>query len=91
MQIRVMGMRSECEVAQGYYTKLEKDANVKLVQVSNLYPCRGSTTLFRVYITVEYYSDILETATAGVPLKGKKRTAPSGVLPGQMQLTEAGG
>lgn len=77
MIIRVMGSRSECEVAQGYYAALEKDSNVKLVTISELYPCRGSTTAFRVYIEVEYYSDILETATAGVPMpvKARKNTA----------------
>ena len=75
MKIRIMGTRSECEVAQGYYSALEKDANVKRVTVSDLYPNRGSTTEFRVYVEVEYYSDILETATAALPLKGRRRTA----------------
>lgn len=74
MKIRVMGTRSECEVAQGYYSALEKDSNVKFVVVSELYPCRGSTTLFRVYIEVEYYSDILETASARVPMPIKGKT-----------------
>lgn len=75
MKIRVMGTRSECEVAQGYYSALEKDnSNVKFVVVSELYPCRGSTTLFRVYIEVEYYSDILETASARVPMPIKRKS-----------------
>ena len=68
MKIRIMGTRSEFEVAQGYYSALEKDANVKRVTVSGLYPNRGSTTEFRVYVEVEYYSDILETATAQLPM-----------------------
>lgn len=68
MKIRIMGTRSECEIAQGYYSALEKDVNVKCVTVSGLYPNRGSTTVFRVYVDVEYYSDILGTATAQLPM-----------------------
>lgn len=72
MKIRVMGTESECEVAQGYYRALEQDSNVKYVTVSELYANRGSAKVFRVYIEVEYYSDILETASAGVPLPSKR-------------------
>lgn len=68
MKLRVMGTRSECEVAQGYYLALAKDSNVKSVSVSELYPNRNSVNLFRVYIEVEYYSDILETASAAAPI-----------------------
>lgn len=68
MKIRVMGTQSECEVAQGYYSALEKDGNVKRVIVSRMYPNRGSNTEFRVYVEVEYYSDILETASARLPM-----------------------
>lgn len=73
MKIRIMGTRSECEVAQGYYSALEKEVNVKRVTVSGLYPNRGSTMEFRVYVEVEYHSDILETATAQLPMPLKNR------------------
>ena len=56
MEIRVMGDRNECNVAAAYYRELEKDPNVKLVQVSKLYPNRGSSTAFRLYVEVEYYT-----------------------------------
>lgn len=56
MKIRVMGSKDECNVAAAYYRELEKDPNVKLVQVSNLYANRGSSTAFRLYVEVEYYT-----------------------------------
>lgn len=68
MKIRVMGTKDECLAATGYYRELEKDSNVKFVQVSDLYPNRGSSTLFRVYIEVEYYCTIIETVNARQPL-----------------------
>ena len=73
MKIRIMGTESECKIAQGYYSALEQDANVRLVTVSSLYPCRESQKLFRVYIEVIYVSDILETATAKLPMPIKTR------------------
>ena len=62
MKIRVMGTKRECEIAQEYYLALEKERNVKCVNVSRLYPNRGSNTVFRVYVEVEYYSDIKEVS-----------------------------
>lgn len=80
MQIRVMGTKNECETAQEYYRSLEKEDNVKYVQVSQLYANRGSASMFRVYINVEYYSDPLPKSR---PVKRK-----TNVLPGQMSLDE---
>ena len=61
MKIRVMGTENECRVARTYYENLEREPNVKFVQVSKLYPNRGSNTLFRVYVEVEYKSEALES------------------------------
>lgn len=72
MKIRITGTMDECAVATAYYRGLEKDANVKYVQVSAPYANRGSSTLFRVYVDIEYYSVILETASAGVPMPWKQ-------------------
>ncbi len=55
MKLRVMGTKDECALARNYYRALEKDPNVKSVSVSGDYPNRGSSTLFRVYIEIEYY------------------------------------
>ncbi len=60
MKIRVMGTADECRVAQAYYRALERQDNVKYVSVSELYPNRGSNTLFRVYIDVCYKSETEE-------------------------------
>lgn len=59
MEIRVMGTEEECELARSYYRALEESPNVKSVSVSRRYPNRGSNTLYRVYIKVEYY-DVAE-------------------------------
>ena len=61
MKIRVMGTENECRVARTYYENLEREPNVKFVQVSKLYPNRGSNTLVRVYVEVEYKSEALES------------------------------
>ena len=59
MKIRIMGTKDECELARKYYRELEKDANVKSVVVSDLYANRGSSTVFRVYIDIEYRDVVL--------------------------------
>ena len=59
MKIRVMGTKDECELARKYYRELEKDANVKSVVVSDLYANRGSSTVFRVYVDIEYRDVVL--------------------------------
>ena len=55
MKIRVMGTESECQAAREYYRELEKESNVKSVSISENYANRGSNTIFRVYVDVEYY------------------------------------
>ena len=60
MKLRVMGTKDECFLAQEYYRALENQNNVKYVDVSKLYPNRGSNTLFRVYIEVVYKSEVEE-------------------------------
>lgn len=64
MKIRVTGTKNECLAAMGYYRELEKDSNVKYVQISTLYPNGGSNTVFRLYVEVEYYNEIIETVNA---------------------------
>lgn len=60
MKLRVMGTKDECLLAQEYYRALEHQDNVKYVEVSKLYPNRGSNTVFRVYIEVVYNSETEE-------------------------------
>lgn len=60
MKLRVMGTKDECELARQYYSALEREPNVKYVSVSRNYTNRGSNTLFRVYIEVEYKSETEE-------------------------------
>ena len=55
MKIRVMGTESERQAAREYYRELEKGSNVKSVSISENYANRGSNTIFRVYVDVEYY------------------------------------
>ena len=55
MKIRVMGTEAECQAAREYYRGLEKESGVKSVSISGNYPNRGSNTIFRVYVEVEYY------------------------------------
>ena len=55
MKIRVMGTEAECQAAREYYRGLEKESGVKSVSISGNYPNRGSNTIFRVYVDVEYY------------------------------------
>ena len=73
MKIRVMGTKDECLAATSYYRALEKDSNVKYVKVSDLYPNRGSNTLFRVYVEVEYHEVILETVDAREPMPPRRQ------------------
>ena len=55
MKIRVIGTKEECEVAKRYYNGLRENPQTKSVEISRLYPCRGSSELFRIYIEVNYY------------------------------------
>lgn len=69
MKIRIMGTKDECLRAGEYYRGLEQDENVKSVCVSGLYQNRGSSTVFRVYIDVEYNAIVIPQRQ----IKGKKK------------------
>lgn len=75
MKIRIMGTKSECQAAREYYSALEKEANVKSVTISDLYANRGSNTIFRLYVEVEYY-DVENASRSGS--SGRVRPAPKG-------------
>ena len=57
MKIRIMGTNEECKLARDYYMGLSKDENVKYVECSGLYQNRGDSTLFRLCVEIEYYSE----------------------------------
>ena len=69
MKIRIMGTKSECEAAREYYAELEKESGVKSVSISENYPNRGSNTIFRVYVDVEYYDAASAGSFAGTKAK----------------------
>lgn len=60
MKIRIMGTKEELVAAENYYRALEEDKEVKYVCISRPYQNRGSNTLFRLYVDVEYKSEFLE-------------------------------
>jgi len=63
MKLRVMGTTEELAAAEKYYRELEKDAeNIKSVQISRLYPNRGSTTVSRLYVDIEYREHFLQNS-----------------------------
>lgn len=55
MKIWVMGTKAECEAARAFYASLEP--RLKSLTISRLYPNRGSSTVFRLYIDMEHYPD----------------------------------
>ena len=63
---------AECQAAREYYRGLEKESGVKSVSISGNYPNRGSNTIFRVYVEVEYY-DAGESGRKELPSGRKKR------------------
>ena len=67
MKIRIMGTSPELEVAKKYYLALQNESYVKSVTVSNFYPNRGSSTVFRLYIDIEYF----DTYLLNSPIKGE--------------------
>lgn len=71
MKIRITGTRDELAQARQYYEELEKDDVVKYVSISTLYPNRGSNTLFRLYVEIEYF-EVTETATTTKALMKKE-------------------
>ncbi|MDE7107176.1 MAG: hypothetical protein K2O39_02515 [Clostridiales bacterium] len=68
MKIRVMGTREECEQAQRFYTQLSKGDNVLSSSVSELYPNRGSTNQFRVYIEIVCKSEKMDIYCDSLPV-----------------------
>jgi len=55
-----MGTKEECNLASKFYNKLAEDkTQIKSLQISNLYANRGSNTIFRLYIDIEYYDRII--------------------------------
>lgn len=54
MKIRIMGTKEELDFATDYYKKLETLDFVKSVSISRRYPNRGSNTISRLYVEVEY-------------------------------------
>ena len=72
MKIRIMGTESECRAAREYYTELEKESGVKSVSISENYPNRGSNTIFRVYVDVEYYDAASAEKAGGLRVRSRK-------------------
>lgn len=60
MKIRITGTKAELEVAKQYYQSLENESYVKSVEVSRLYINRGSSTVFRLYIDIEYFDQYIQ-------------------------------
>lgn len=54
MKISIMGTIPELDLAKSYYQELEKEIYVKSVVISRYYPNRGSNTVFRLYVEIEY-------------------------------------
>lgn len=61
MKVRIMGTKAECEMAQSYYKQYGVDNKdfVKSLSVSNLYSNRNTFNIYRVYVDIEYYDEIL--------------------------------
>lgn len=64
MKIRVTGTKEEIAQARDYYRALENDKGVKYVSISAPYANRGSNTLFRLYVDIEYYDEYLSSVKA---------------------------
>ncbi len=58
MKIRVMGTADECKQAQDFYRRIGRQSNIRACSVSEPYPNRGSSGLYRVYVDIEY-NDII--------------------------------
>lgn len=59
MKIRITGTKEELATAEAYYRSIEKDEGVKYVSISRPYANRGSETLFRLYVDIEYRDFVL--------------------------------
>ncbi len=64
MKIRIMGTQEECNIAKSYYQTLSNDENVKNISISNLYPNRGSSNQYRLYVEIDYYETMVSTTKA---------------------------
>ena len=64
-----MGTKEELEVASSYYRSLEKEDFIKSVVVSKQYQNRGSSTVFRLYIDIEYKDSFLLDSSKNKLLK----------------------
>ena len=71
MKIRIIGTSEECESARKYYEVQAKRPNVKSVNVSRMYPCRDSHSLFRLYVDIDYFTVTEETKIGGKMITGK--------------------
>lgn len=60
MKIRIMGTSEECKKMQALFNSMSVLDGVQSVSVSDLYPNRNSTNVYRVYIDI----------TGSVELKG---------------------
>ena len=64
MKIRIWGTSEECAAAQQYYRALGREPGVKSCTVSRRYLNRGSTNQYRVYVDIEYKSDVTPSMRA---------------------------
>lgn len=71
MKLRVMGTVDECTQAQRFYTMLGKSENIAYVSVSGLYPNRGSTNQYRVYIEIVCKSEKIDLYGETLPSVGE--------------------
>lgn len=58
MKIRIMGTKEECRQAQEFYRRLGQQDEVSYCSVSEPYPNRGSVGLYRVYVDIQYKTDV---------------------------------
>ena len=72
MKIRVMGTLEECEQAQRFYTMLARGENILSSSVSGLYPNRGSTNQYRVYIEIVCKSEKMDVYGESLPAVRKE-------------------
>lgn len=64
-----MGTRAECEQAQCFYRHLSQADNVLSSSVSGLYPNRGSTNQYRVYIEIVCKSEKIDLYGDTLPVR----------------------
>lgn len=52
MRIRIEGTKEECASVEEMYREIERTDPSLIVEISRLYPNRGSDKIFRLYIDV---------------------------------------